>query len=631
MGEELRALAASSLQEELQRLKRSCSDQRALLHSQVEKLRVEASRLLVEQARVPATPSSPLFGRFASHGALALQAPVGSPNAAILSAASGALGAQRLSPSPLLRILEERRAAAAIASIASEAQQLPRLLPAVSSGQGRLAQPSAFAEGSAEAQRGLLVTLPEASELVYPDIASPTSPTNLPRSMAPQRSVNTTGGGGHAVASVGRDETPAEKSISVTSPTGSVQLPVLDMARVSRRSGPLRLDSIGASAAASPGTLVVPGAVSEVEGLTNRTEISLDLGSLAYSRTEDTLGHLATLAASTPSGAGTGGEAKASCPACGNEYLPDAIFCRKCGQKRTGYKPEAASAGDPAAPSGESEEPPAAKASFGRVIDLKAALRRDPVEASGSNEEAASDSLAVSGTASAGGSSPGRSQSATAAAAAAEAKAALQVTALPASSPRSDASGRSPGPSPRRHLPRPSIDEADANTARRCTQDFLMSVLISELPGRPAEEASQPPQPTAEPPAAASSARSGSADSAGNAGAADSAGSAGSADSAGASGAAAVTGSIGIPGVVRIPGIESLVSGSAGREEEKSAVRSAGGEVAEDTDGGGGEGAAEGTPNVSQGEMTPLSALKKAHPRDDMWLCPGVEEPAMPV
>jgi len=31
---------------------------------------------------------------------------------------------------------------------------------------------------------------------------------------------------------------------------------------------------------------------------------------------------------------------QAACPACGNVYLPDALFCRKCGQERTVFKLE---------------------------------------------------------------------------------------------------------------------------------------------------------------------------------------------------------------------------------------------------------------------------------------------------
>ena len=41
------------MSDELRNVRRSCSNQRALFHSQVEKLQAEASRLLVEEANVP--------------------------------------------------------------------------------------------------------------------------------------------------------------------------------------------------------------------------------------------------------------------------------------------------------------------------------------------------------------------------------------------------------------------------------------------------------------------------------------------------------------------------------------------------------------------------------------------------
>mmetsp|Transcript_82745 Transcript_82745/g.184671 ORF Transcript_82745/g.184671 Transcript_82745/m.184671 type:complete len:937 (+) Transcript_82745:82-2892(+) len=54
---ELRAVAASSLQDELQKLKTNCSEQRERLRVQAQGFRDEAARLLAERATVPSVPS----------------------------------------------------------------------------------------------------------------------------------------------------------------------------------------------------------------------------------------------------------------------------------------------------------------------------------------------------------------------------------------------------------------------------------------------------------------------------------------------------------------------------------------------------------------------------------------------
>eukprot|EP00747_Dinoflagellata_sp_TGD_P206891 gnl/TRDRNA2_/TRDRNA2_80522_c0_seq1.p1 gnl/TRDRNA2_/TRDRNA2_80522_c0~~gnl/TRDRNA2_/TRDRNA2_80522_c0_seq1.p1 ORF type:complete len:569 (+),score=79.17 gnl/TRDRNA2_/TRDRNA2_80522_c0_seq1:170-1876(+) len=57
LAEELRTIASAALRDELQKLRRSCSEQREKLRSQAEKFRQEASRLLLEQSSVPVVPS----------------------------------------------------------------------------------------------------------------------------------------------------------------------------------------------------------------------------------------------------------------------------------------------------------------------------------------------------------------------------------------------------------------------------------------------------------------------------------------------------------------------------------------------------------------------------------------------
>mmetsp|Transcript_54546 Transcript_54546/g.84794 ORF Transcript_54546/g.84794 Transcript_54546/m.84794 type:complete len:824 (-) Transcript_54546:13-2484(-) len=54
--EDFRTSASSSFSDELRRLRHSCSDQRALLHLEVEKLKAQASRVLAEQSQMSLAP-----------------------------------------------------------------------------------------------------------------------------------------------------------------------------------------------------------------------------------------------------------------------------------------------------------------------------------------------------------------------------------------------------------------------------------------------------------------------------------------------------------------------------------------------------------------------------------------------